>query len=109
MFDRRRHRDDDRSMEQNQRYRVTVIAHRRAGSSGSGTAVRTAATGIEHIETVRAPSAELARDLVLVRVHAESALVSPAPVGVDAVLVERLRWGRNPVRELDSRRVVVVR
>jgi len=101
MFDRLRHHGDDRAMEQNQRYRVTVIGHRRRGL--------TAASGIEHIETVRAASAEFARDLVLVQLHAASALVCDAPVGVDAVLVERLRWGRNPVRELDSRRVVVVR
>lgn len=92
------------------RYRVTVIGHRRAGLHEVGhEPVRGAASGLAHVETVRAETPEFARDLVLVRVHAQSALVSDAPVGVDAVLVERLRWGRNPVRELDSRRVAVVR
>ncbi|WP_432563335.1 hypothetical protein [Kineococcus sp. SYSU DK003] len=88
------------------RYRVTVIAHRRCGAVRTG---GTAESGIHHVQTVRATSAEFARDLALVHLHAESALVSTAVVGVDAVVVERLRWGRSPVRELDSRRVVVVR
>lgn len=82
------------------RYRVTVIAHRRSAGRTGGDA----GSAIVHAETVRAPSAEFARDLVLVGVHAESALVSDAAVGVDAVLVERMRWGRAPVRELDRRR-----
>jgi hypothetical protein len=87
------------------RYRVTVIAHRRrAGGSGGD-----AESGIVHAETVRAETAEFARDLVLVGVHARSALLSDATVGVDAVLVERVRWGRSPVRALDHRRVVAAR
>lgn len=87
------------------RFRVTVIAHRRwavrtDGDSGSG---------VVHVETVRADDADFARDLVLVRLHAESALAGGAAVGVDAVLVERLRWGRPPVREFDRHRVVAAR
>ncbi|GAA0309047.1 hypothetical protein [Kineococcus aurantiacus] len=91
------------------RYRVTVIAHRRAPVSHLPAAPARAESGIVHVRTLRAPDPALARDLALVHVHAESALVADVRVGVDAVLVERLRWGRPPVRELDSRRVAVVR
>jgi hypothetical protein len=97
VLDKWRVRRHDRSMN---RYRVTVIAHRRAGRSG------TAESGIVHAETVRAESAEFARDLVAVGVHADSALLSDAAVGIDALLVERVRWGRAPQRVLDRRRAV---
>ncbi|ABS05629.1 hypothetical protein Krad_4166 [Kineococcus radiotolerans SRS30216 = ATCC BAA-149] len=102
MLDSWRARRHDRPVN---RYRVTAIAHRRCAGFTAGEA----GSGIVHVETVRAEDAGFARDLVLVRLHAESALVSPAPVGVDAVLVERVRWGRAPVRELDRRRVVALR
>jgi hypothetical protein len=95
-------RRDDRAVN---RYRVTVLAHRRSDGRPSGDA----GSGIVHAETVRAHDAEFACDLVLVRVHAESALVSESPVGVDAVLVERLRWARPSVRVFDRRRVVAAR
>lgn len=88
-----------------QRYRVTVVAHRRfapgAATGGPG-------SGLVHAETVRASDAAFARDLVLVRLHAEAALVG-AVVVTDSVLVEHVRWGRVPVRVLDNRRAVVVR
>ena len=84
-----------------QRYRVTVIAHRRCPA---GTRPWAGGSGIVHLETVRAQDAAFARDLVLLHVHTGSALVSEAPVGVDAVVVERLRRLRRPVREIDSRR-----
>ncbi|PRY16795.1 hypothetical protein [Kineococcus rhizosphaerae] len=87
------------------RYRVTVIAHRRSTSFPAAWSD----SGIVRVQTVRATTPALARDLALVHVHAESALVADVRVGVDAVLVERLRWGRSPVRELDSRRTAVVR
>lgn len=87
------------------RYRVTVIAHRRSTPLPAAWSD----SGIVRVQTVRATTPALARDLALVHVHAESALVADVRVGVDAVLVERLRWGRSPVRELDSRRTAVVR
>jgi hypothetical protein len=102
VLDSWRTRRDDRRVN---RYRVTVIAHRRC----TGRPGVDAGSGIVHTETVRAHDARFARDLVLVGLHAESALVSEAAVGVDAVLVERLRWGRPAVRELDRRRAVGAR
>ncbi|WP_432543448.1 hypothetical protein [Kineococcus sp. SYSU DK002] len=88
-----------------QRYRVTVVAHRRFPAGAASTGVE---SGLVHAGTVRAEDAAFARDLVLVRLHAEAALVG-AVVVVDSVLVERARWGRVPVRVLDNRRVAVVR
>jgi hypothetical protein len=102
VLDSWRTRRQDRAVK---RFRVTVIAHRRSAVRADGDG----GSGVVHVETVRADDAGFARDLVLVRVHAESALVSGAAVGVDAVLVERLRWGRPPVREFDRRRVVAAR
>jgi len=77
------------------RYRVTVIAHR---TSPVGVAPLAGGSGILHSEVVRAESAVFARDLVLVRVVAASALVADVPVGLDTVTVERLRLGRPAVR-----------
>lgn len=77
------------------RYRVTVIAHR---SPSVGAVPGGAGSGILHSEVVRAESAVFARDLVLVRVVAASAVVADVPVGVDTVTVERLRLGRPAVR-----------
>jgi hypothetical protein len=106
MFDTWCRRADDRPMHpDSHRFRVTVIAHRRSPAHP----VPWTESGIVHVQVVRAATAQFARDLALLTVHAESALVADARVGVDAVLVERLRWGRSPVRELDSRRVAVVR
>lgn len=51
------------------------------------------------VRVVRAPTAAYARDLALMQVVTASALLIDAPVVIDAVLVERLRFGRKPVRE----------
>ncbi|WP_432515232.1 hypothetical protein [Kineococcus sp. SYSU DK001] len=91
-----------------QRHRVTVVAHRRFSPGTGATGAAGAESGLVHAETVRAADAAFARDLVLVRLHAEAALVGAAVV-VDSVLVERVRWGRAPVRVLDNRRAAVVR
>lgn len=77
------------------RYRVTVIAHR---SAPAGAVPLAGGSGILHSEVVRAESAVFARDLVLVRVVAASAVVADVPVGIDTVTVERLRLGRPAVR-----------
>lgn len=86
------------------RYRVTVIAHR---SSPAGSAPWVGGSGILHTEVVRADDADFARDLVIVRVLADSARVVDSPVGIDTVTVDRVRFGRPAVRELvRSRRTV---
>lgn len=93
------------------RYCVTVLAHRSSVQlkrvrshvkSEQVEAVRPWPVGsaVMEIDVVRAESAAFARDVVLVQVMAASALFSEAAVVVDAVCVERLRWGRRPVREL---------
>ncbi|MEW1959118.1 hypothetical protein [Kineococcus sp. NPDC059986] len=84
------------------RFRVTVVAHRRfAAGAAPGLP-----SGLVHAVVVRAETPALARDIALVHLHADAALAD-AVLGVDAVLVERLRLGRVPVRELDSRRALV--
>lgn len=109
MLDSRRTKRHDRSVSTAQqsvkhsRYRVTVVAHRRFAAGRP----RGLPSGLEHVVVLRAETPALARDTALVHLHAEAALAD-AVLGVDAVLVERLRLGRVAVRELDSRRALVV-
>lgn len=79
------------------RYRVLVLAHRlspQAKESGSRVG-----SAVMEMRVVRAATATYARDLALMQVMTASALLIDAPVVTDAVLVERLRFGRKPVRE----------